>query len=61
MTDKPYSFMTSRNDVLRMSNKGGPTVVIFRASTEERAKAWLQVYLTLTLPNRRLLREACAR
>lgn len=61
MSDKPFSFIVTKNDVLRMSNKGGPTVVIFRASTEERAKAWLHVYLGLTLAERRELREACAR
>jgi hypothetical protein len=36
----------------------GDRVIIFRAGTQAKAELWLQVYLTLSLENRRRLREA---
>lgn len=38
---------------------GGP-LTIFRATTRAKAESWLQVYLTLSIEDRRKLREACA-
>lgn len=59
MTDKPFSFMINEhNNVVRMSNKGGPSKTLFRAATREKAELFLAAYLALSIENRRKLREA---
>lgn len=35
-------------------------LIIFKAATREKSAAFLQVYLTLSIEDRRKLREACA-
>lgn len=46
----------------RIVRVGGPAgrLAIFRASNHAKAKAWLQIYLMLSIPDRRKLRSACA-
>lgn len=69
MTDKPLKFIIEHGAidfyVVRVggvATNAGPTsrLVIFQAKTEAKAAAFLQVYLTLAIEDRRKLREACA-
>lgn len=45
--------------VARRDKASDVTMIIFQADTEKKARLWLEVYLTLDIPNRRKLREAC--
>lgn len=45
--------------VVRRDKASDATLTLFQADTEEKARLWLEAYLTLDIPNRRKLREAC--
>jgi len=60
--EKPFKFTVAHSGgeyrVIRTGDD--PDLVIFRAATEAKAAAFLQVYLTLPIEDRIKLREACA-
>lgn len=64
---KPFVFeivdVSGQDDtylVARRDKASDVTLIIFQTDTEKKARLWLEVYLTLDIPNRRKLREACA-
>jgi len=63
--DKPFKFEIETAGIkgFRVVRKGDTPVqrlVIFKAATRAKASAFLQVYLTLSIEDRRKLRAACA-
>jgi hypothetical protein len=64
---KPFGFeivdtsgQDPRFEVVRRDKASDETITIFQADSDRKAHLWLEAYLTLDIPNRRKLREACS-
>jgi hypothetical protein len=58
---QPYRFqVTADGNVTRIDNQTGQSLTVFRAASKAQGEAFLQVYLTLSIDDRRKLRAAVA-